>query len=437
MKRSFQQRSEDFGFSGNEPWAMDALTLLFRVPRVYQPLAEAWDKKYPGTLESLERLRELGFAVRQRGVLVDVRSGDITASVGKNLDRFLITRKGRAFLHQAIEDSRCVQDRWPKVDDANTTRVAVLLSAFDVRGSHAKFGVSAPQAVLSSGLADRTGRWWVRKLESEGLLRRLDEKLPDSREVIPAHWRPTRQLAQQLSDVFGAYPRWAYLGSVWRMGRSRYLSDIDPARLGVTGATDFDHDVTAQHILSAMLGSQRLADGAPFDVEPRLALGADQLPNGACAFRDEGDTIVLYQPDAILTERLDDGKVRRNIVEYERYQSRKDGWAHIERFCGYAALYRLPFESVALRFVVDSDQRIRSYVELIEAFCDYLNEHPSRAPRNHVVLCVSSVPKVLASTDALDERSWHRIELPTGEGVCRLHGTEQSPFLTYFSGRSS
>jgi hypothetical protein len=433
VRRSFQQRSETFGFDTKNPWSLAALGLLFCVPRVYQVLAEAWDERHPGCLEALERLRQGGFVEYPKGLLVDVRTGDIVSSAGKSLDRFVLSRSGRALTREAREDLRVLEDRWPKLESQNAVGVLGLMGAFDVKGSHAAIGVSTPQAMLSSSLAERTGRWWVRKLEAEGLLVRLEERKPDSREVIPGHWRPTRQLAQQLADVFEEYPKWSHFVSRWRLGRSRYLNDIDPARIGVTGATDFDHDVNAQRILAKMLSSDRLSANAPFDVEPRIALLADDLPNGAVQFADNGGTVVLYQPDAVLVESTEQGKPCRNIIEYERYQSRRDGWAHLERFCGYMALRMHSFEGAKVRFVVDSESRVRGYVELIEAFSEYLEENPQRAPQNEITLCVASLPKVLQSPDALDDRTWHRLVLPQGAGECRLHNDKSTPFNTYFS----
>jgi hypothetical protein len=182
-----------------------------------------------------------------------------------------------------------------------------------------------------------------------------------------------------------------------------------------------------------MLSSDRLSKNAPFDVEPRFKLHADDLPHGAVQFSAEGGTLVMYQPDAVLVERTDINKTCRNIIEYERYQSRRDGWAHLERFCGYMALKTHSFQQAKVRFVVDSESRVRGYVELIEAFSEYLEENPDRAPQNEITLCVASLPKVLQSPDALDDRTWHRLVLPQGRGECRLHNEKITPFNTYFS----
>jgi hypothetical protein len=96
----------------------------------------------------------------------------------------------------------------------------------------------------------------------------------------------------------------------------------------------------------------------------------------------------------------------------------------------------LGFEPAVLRFVVDSDARIRSYVPLIEAFTDYILDHPERLPTNPVTLAVTSAPRLLAAADPLDPRGWHRIRLPregadtAGQPVLHRKAT---PYDDYFS----
>jgi len=128
---------------------------------------------------------------------------------------------------------------------------------------------------------------------------------------------------------------------------------------------------------------------------------------------------------------------RRAVVEYERFQSRRDAWGHIERFCGWLSINTLPFEAAVLYFVVDSAARMRGYVELIEAFADYIVENPLAAPANPVTLAVSTTAKVLKSPDPLEPRSWVRIELTSSAGLmgrtCVLHAPDVSPYDTYFS----
>jgi len=149
-----------------------------------------------------------------------------------------------------------------------------------------------------------------------------------------------------------------------------------------------------------------------------------------------GSQSVFYQPDAEIREWDSHGALRRSIVEYERFQSRRDAWSHIERFLGWLAETNTTGEPAILRFVLDSEPRIRSYVDLIEAFADYLIDFPERRPRGATLLAVSSVGRVLNAREPLDDRQWFRIELPRcgsdTESAPVLHG-KQSPYDDYFA----
>lgn len=440
MRRNFQQRAETFGFDTRDPWALDAFNLLFRVPRVYEPLVAGFEARYGNVRTALDRLTKAGWVAHQDAVRVDAKTGQLTQQRGKRVDRYVTTSAGRRLALDAREDPRVIEDRWGGVSAKNVVRVADLLAAFDVRGSHRDIGVSAAVAVAESGLAERTGRWWVAKLLEGGFLRQLETKESDRRDVIPAHWRPTRQLARQLDDVLSAFDGWGHLSASWRLSRSRYLDPIDPARISSTGATDFDHDVTAQLVLASFLRSEKLAPNAPFDVEPRIALTVRTSSKARGIWRFDlkaHDDVAIYQPDGVLVDTVADGRTRRNVVEYERHQTRRDGWVHLERFCGYVVQRRLPFEPVALRFVVDSDSRVRSYTELIEAFADHLTDNQRLAPPNEIQLYVGSVGVVTGADDPFDDRIWHRLTLPMGDGHCVLHHRDRSPYDQYFSRSAS
>lgn len=438
-RRSFAHRSETFGLNTSEPWALPALRLLFCAPRAYQPLVDAWDTRHPGTHKALERLVISGFVAYQDPVVIDTRTAESAERAGRRMARFRTTAKGRRLASDMTADIAVLTDRFPHLRARNVKGVARLIRAFDLDDSHARFGLSAPHAIEISGLAERSGRWWVRHLEDGGYLRRLDGRLADTREVVPAHWRVTRLLANQLADVIegfeGTVP--PSLAVEFRLKRSRYLTDIDPARIGISGATDFDHDVECQRILAAFLSSPRCAAEGIFAVEPRLALPIDQatLP---WSFTPEGAGSLFYQPDAELRERDEHG-TRRGIVEYERFQTRRDAWNHIERFLGWLATRTFAYESAVLRFVVDSEARVRSYVALIEAFCDWALDHLEHLPPNQAMLAVSSVERVLSAPDPLDPRAWFRISLPRGtagsDTAARplLHAPEASPYDLYFA----
>lgn len=431
-RRSFIHRAETFGYDTDTPWAHDALRLLVSVPRAYQPLVDAWEKRHPGTKRSLARLVDMGFVEYQPGVIVDTRTAELATSESPKVSRFRLTARGRRLYGEVVEDLRVLEDVFPRLTEANVKDLARLLSAFNLEGSHAKYGLSLLAAAEMTTMPERTARWWVERLRKSGHIRRLPFRLADVREVVPAHWRITRVACRQLSDVLHAFhPAPETVVKAWRLSRRRFLDDIDPARVGITGATDFDHDVEAQRILADLLRSGRSISDAMFVIEPRLSLPADTDAT-PWAFDPDGRDTIFYQPDAELRE-LRDGKVFRTIVEYERYQSRRDAWSHIERMLGYLHTTALPFESATLRFVLDGESRVRSYVDLIEGFAAYSIDHPEAMPPNRVLLMVSSAGRLAEAADPLSESAWFRIPLavPAEAGTPRLHDVNDSPYDAY------
>lgn len=443
-RRNVQQRGETFGFDKPGPWALAALRLLFSVPRAYLPIVEAWDRRNPGTRKALDRLVAAGFVEHQGPVIVNVRTAESGPTTGRVLKHYRTTAKGHRLQLAARDDIRALEDMFPRTGPRHLSAVLMLLWAFDLEGSHAKFGISAGHAIekvnsSSAGtLSPRLGRWWVARFEDSGLVRELPERLPDTREVVPEHWRPTPMLAGQLKDVIETFPATApaSLSVEFRLGRRRYLDDIDPKRIGMSGATDYDHDVTCQRALAALLGSARCAADGIFVVEPRFGIPTDMTSRPWRFDKAAATGVLFYQPDAELRERDEQG-TRRAVVEYERYQSRRDAWNHIERFLGYLETQTLPFEPAILRFIVDSEARERSYVSLIECFCDWAMDHPQHMPRNQATLAVSTVGRVVAAKDPLDQASWYRIALPPRPrdvaGCPVLHAPESSPYDQYFS----
>lgn len=441
-RRNFRQATETFGFDTDRPWAFDALRLLFCVPRAYEPLVRAWDRRHPGTLRALDRLVAAGFVEHQPALLLDTRTGAVADVAGPPVDRYLLTASGRRLMRAAKEDLRTLEDRFPRLAAGTSPRLLVLLEVLNLETPYSRIGVSVPSVAARSGLPERSARWWVGRLVDEGYARRLPGKLADQREVIPAHWRVTRLLTRQLSEVIDAFPNTApaTLKVELRLRRSRFLDDVDPARVGLTGATDFDHDVHCQRVLAALISSPRAAPGAVFSVEPRLNLPIDQA-KVPWRFDADASGTLFYQPDAEMRERIPGEQgVRRSVIEYERFQSRRDAWNHIERFLGWLHTMTLPFEPAVLRFVVDSEPRVRSYVELIEAFADYCIDHPERLPRNPVLLAVASIDAVCGPgrlPDPLDDRAWFRITLPSSSAPSRhpvLHDAADSPYEEYFGG---
>jgi hypothetical protein len=424
-RRSFQHRTETFGLDTNDSWALPALRLAFAVPRVYRPLADAWETRYPGSRKALNRLTEMGFLSYQPALVVDVRTGHIAAHPAAPLPRYRATAKGKRLAAAGKQDLRVVTDRFPRTSKESAAKVLKLLRAFDLETPHSRYGLSVPHATEISGMPERSGRWWVRHLAEKGYLTELDERIADVREVVPAHWRVTRVLCRQLEDVVSAFPATAPAGlSVeFRLNRTRFLSDIDPARIGITGATDFDHDIETQNVLSHLLTSPRCAVGGVFNVEPRITLPG-RIAKNLLLFDVDGGDSAFYQPDAELRE-IHSGTSHRSVVEYERFQTRRDAWSHIERFMGWLHIMTLPVEPAILRFVVDTDLRARSYVELVEAFADWMLDHPERHPGNNVTLAVTSVRRIEEASDPLDRSNWSYIDVPPGRAE-----TERRPVLS-------
>lgn len=446
--RSFTQRSETFGYDRGRPWAADTFALLFNVPRAYEPLVAAWDRRHPGVRKALDRLVAGGFVDHQPAILVDTVTGEPAQRPSRRVARYVATAAGRRAHGEFVEDPRTFEDQFPHTTGAKVERVIALLGTFVLDGSHARYGMSVGSANRISDMTERLGRWWVARFVELGLLRQLTNPdgtpllVADVREVVPAHWRVTRTLCRQLDeiiDTFEAAP--AALRPQYRLRRNRFLDDIEVARLGITGATDYDHDVETQRIIAAALRSPRCAPEGVFALEPKMTLPVDSTAS-PWVFTPAGDHVAFYQPDAELRQRDvdDDGRVitRRAIIEYERFQSRRDAWSHIERFLGHLALMAHPSERATLYFVVDTEARARSYVALIEAFADWLLDHPDAICRNQVTLAVAHIDRVVGAEDPLDPNGWARIKLPAFSGGAdtgpqvTLHPKRDTPYDAYF-----
>lgn len=434
-KRGLRVRAETFGFETGSSWAMEAFRLLFNVPRAFEPLVAAWDLRHPGSSKALRKLQAGGFVAYQPGVIVDTKTGKLAEREGRSVARWRTTAAGKRALAEFTEDGRTFEEAYPRAASGKHGAIE-LLRALNLEDYQAKHGVSAAQAIESSGLPERLGRWWLKKFTESGYIVELPTRLADVREVVPAHYRVTKLLCRQLGEVLEEYGL-GYLKSEFRLSRSRFLSDIDPARIGLTGATDYDHDVESQRVVAALLQSGGWAEGGVFSMEPRIVLPVNDLVS-PWGFDVSGNGSIFYQPDAELrgVEEVDGKRlVRRYVVEYERFQSRRDAWGHIERFIGYMHTRALRGEAGALLFVVDSDSRRRGYVQLIEAFADHAIDSPNYISANPITLAVSSVDRVTGSSDPLNLREWNRIALPVGADTdCRpvLHPPESSPYDAYF-----
>jgi len=418
------------------PWALESLRLVFSVPRTYLPLAQAWDDRYPGTLKTLGILTGKGFLVNQHPVIIDIRTGKPAKRCSPPALRYRATARGRRLRDESLEDPRILSDIFPKISKKGVLGVGKILDALDLDAQSAQTGISVSHLSALSGLPERSVRWWVGHLESLKYATKLEEELSDVREVIPAHWRVTRELCKQLKDVLQAFPGNPHNGliSEFKLNRTKFLSGIEPARIGLTGATDYDHDVETQRLLAAFMHSSNCASSGIFNVEPRLNLSANVSTN-AMVFEPNGSSSVFYQPDAELRE-VHKGVAYRSIFEYERFQSRREAWSHIERFFGWLHLKALPSEKAVLRFVVNTDSRVNSYVKLIAAYSEYLTDNPDRRPANPVQLAVSSKKRIYSAKDPLDDDAWYRVNIP-GAGIKNprplLH-LKDTPYDDYVTG---
>lgn len=425
----------DLGLASPDPWSLGALRLLFSAPRVYQPLADAWERRVPGTKRALRRLLAAGLVEFQPGLVLDTVTGRPGTRPSRKVGRFRLTAAGRRLLDDVRGDPSAFKRRFPRTRARNLERMAVFLEELS---TSADVGVSARALDQATGMGERLVRWWLRRLADQGLVVELGTRAPDVREVVPAHWRPTRRLARMARAELERAGK-EHLKSQLGLGKSKFLSDITPSRLSAAGATDFLHDVEAQQVAASLLGSPRW-EGGEFRVEPRAAIGVDKSKTPWPVVRAAGD-VVIYQPDVEMriSERARDGRsrVRRVLVEYERFQARRDAWGHIEKMLAYLWLYCLEAEPAALCFVVSSDARHRVYVELVEAFCDYALSHPERMPANEVLLAVSTADRVESSADPFRWREWSRILLPASPVAAArqpvIHPTEgTTPYDMYF-----
>jgi hypothetical protein len=434
-RRLTRARFENFGFdTGRQPWSVGALTLLLSAPRVYQPLAEAWETRHPGTLRALQRLVDSECVSYQGPVIRNTRTEQTAARPSRTSRRYLITAEGRRNLGATDADPMVFAEVLARPDLAHVSAIAAFLQQFDLKGPDTRYGLSCTHASLRSATSDRLGRYWINVLTGAGLLRMLDEQIADVRQIIPAHWRETRELRANLSAVLDLYGSGRDIPAslaARRPIRNRTLADIDP-RVGVAGACDYDHDVVAQQILAAILRSPRCITDDMFTVEGRHPVSVDRSPE-LVRFTAAGPSTLYCQPDATFEEACPRSGARRvSFLEYERLSGRTQAWSHIERALGYLATRTTADQSAILRFAVDSDRRAAAYTDLIEAFAAYGRANPHRLPGNQVTLAVATVPDINSAPDPLTPAVWRQVDLPAGTGTdVVLHPTGATPYGDY------
>ena len=140
---------------------------------------------------------------------------------------------------------------------------------------------------------------------------------------------------------------------------------------------------------------------------------------------------LFYRPDL---EYWETGG-RRVLVEYERYQTLRYGWSHIERFVGFAATCVSPFEKLVLRFVCASQKRAELYTRLVTGFGEYLVENPQVRPPTRCRVEVSSLPALVAASDPSDPGLWDSVDLPKSPTPASarpvMHPFRLSPYKRY------
>lgn len=433
----FLSKSQIFDLDKTDSAYIPVLKVLFNTPRLYEELYTALSQKIPNFKKVTAKLIEQGFVDKQDPIIVNTITGVETNRVSKPVHRYLLTRFGRKKLTHYLEDPEFFSGDFKKVDIKQRSKVIELLSLLDLQPPHSRYGLSVNHIKALINLNPRTLRWWLDILIEKEMIHLLDDKYGDTRVLIPSHMRVNKNLARQLETVvetLGGERNLVLLKSL-RSKRSKYLADIKVARVGINGATDYEHDIDTQRILAKFVLSDSFAMSNLFEIEPRVALKAEKNNSGDYVFTDSGSSVIFYQPDALFKEKNMNGSFAYSFLEYERFQTRRDGWDHIEKFVGFMYQKTLPFETGVLRFVVDGKNRERVYVKLIEAFTDSVLDNPSLLPSNPLSIQVTTIESVLKSKNPLVDGIWHSIDLPTAQSKIqepKLHsGT--NPYSDYFA----
>ena len=210
----------------------------------------------------------------------------------------------------------CASSRTPSPAPrhGNIAGVVQLLQAFNLEDSHAKFGLvrartrgrSARTAAVQREVVDPPAPRRRLPARARGEVRRR----PGGRaRALAGHPGAVPQLGEVV-DAFDTGPDVAARSSSGCVA-ARFLGDIDPARVGISGATDFDHDVECQRILAALLRRRTCAADGIFAVEPRFSLPLDTSTRPWSFAAGAAGSSLSYQPDAELRER-DEGRTRRS-----------------------------------------------------------------------------------------------------------------------------
>lgn len=432
-RRTLSQRSETFGLGTADPWALPALRLLFSAPRVFEPLALAWDRRHSGTMKALTRLHEAGFVLHQHAVVLDTVAGRAASSPSRPVARFRLTASGARLLGDASSDSRVLSDMFARSNGSALARLERGMSA--IASAPARFGLSARGFSFASGSSERVSREWLYRLEELGMVAQLPHHIPDVRPVAPQHWRPSSLLVRQISELLEdpSFALLSHLKAELGLARRRQLGDLQVDPASYRGTTDYDHDVNAQAVLARLISRTDVVPrSTTVRVEPSVPLLCRPAPGGFAVAREGASMRLSYRPDAEFRER---GAARpaRVALEYERMQTRRDAWTHIEKFVAMMHQEAFPFEAGVLRFVVDGPRRVASYRELASAFAAYVGRFPEAAPKNEMEIAVADSGALLAAEDPYGPDVWHSVAF-SGSGASHMlvHSPEDSPYDDFF-----
>lgn len=385
MKKSnFAIRSETFNLEYGNMLSYSTLKLLFSVPRLYSPLLDGFEIQYPGSKKFIKKLSEYGMVDFQEAIILDTINNKITRKESNKVSHFFLTSKGKAFLKNVIEDDRVFRDKYSRATEENLYLLIKLLSLFNLPRSINSVGISIKYLNLNSQLPLRTIRWWVERFKEDGIIDESEYKLPDSREVIPSHFRINKNLSKHLIDINNSF-NLNFSNDIvndFRLNRSRYLDSIDSRNIGLNGSTDYDHDINVQKIIGNFLSKKIIEFDNSFLLEPRfnipILIGSEKTTVSKL-----GKNKITYQPDATFNGVIK-GENSMVFLEYERFQSKIDGWEHIEKFIAHISL--LPGSKFSLVFVVDSESRKKVYDKLILNFVNYISYFPERKPDKDIKL---------------------------------------------------
>src|SRR5690606_13491373 len=128
-----------------------------------------------------------GFVAHQPGVIIDTTTGAAAEVEGRRVPRYRCTARGRRLAAAAAEDPRVLEETFPRIASHNIYGVLDLLHLFALDGAEAKAGLSTRLVVTRTGMAERTVKWWIRRLIRDRYLVELPNLVADIREVVPEH----------------------------------------------------------------------------------------------------------------------------------------------------------------------------------------------------------------------------------------------------------